>query len=150
MVLGGTHMQIPSYQMHNVLNVYRKQFTRNEILERQKAADAQAPGDQVSLSTEGKRQAIIEKVSAEIVERITNFGPQEAVDHEIVNQLEQDTGAKVDFGNSKNSEFIYNFIDSNNEKATATLPINDSHGLIDRLEELAKEAVGNSIKGPAE
>jgi len=138
-------MQIPSYQMHNVLNVYRKQFTRNEILERQKTGDIKAPGDQVSLSSEGKRQAIIEKVSAEIVERITHFGPQEAVDHEIVNQLEQDTGAKIDLWSAKHSDFIYNFIDSNNEKASATLPINDSHGLINRLEELAKEAVGKAI-----
>ena len=139
-------MQIPSYQMHNVLNVYRKQFTRNELSQRQHTGDVKAPGDRVSLSTEGKRQAIIDKVTAEIVERITNFGPQEALDHEIINQLQQDTGATVNFGDPKNSEFIYNFIDANNEKASATLSINDSNGLVNRLEELAKEAVGKTIE----
>ena len=139
-------MQIPSYQMHNVLNVYRKQFTRNELSQRQSTGDVKAPGDRVSLSSEGKRQAIIEKVTAEIVERITNFGPQEALDHEIINQLEQDTGTTVMFGDPKNSEFKYNFIDANNEKASATLSINDSNGLVSRLEELAKEAVGKAIE----
>ena len=139
-------MQIPSYQMHNVLNVYRKQFTRNELSQRQSTGDVEAPGDRVSLSSEGKRQAIIEKVTAEIVERITNFGPQEALDHEIINQLEQDTGATVNFGDSNNSEFIYNFIDAKNEKASGTLSINDSNGLVSRLEELAKEAVGKTLK----
>lgn len=138
-------MQIPSYQMHNVLNVYRKQFTRGEASQRQSTGDIQTPGDRVSLSAEGKRQAIIEKVSAEIVKRITNFGPQEAVDHEIINQLEQDTGTTVDFGDPKLSEFIYNFIDANNEKASATLSITDSNGLVNRLEELAKEAVGKTL-----
>ena len=139
-------MQIPSYQMHNVLNVYRKQFTRNEMSERQKGSSIERPNDRVSLSTEGKRQAIIEKVSAEIVKRITNFGPQEALDHEIVDQLERDTGAKVAFGDQSRSDFVYNFIDDNNQKATATLSINDSQGLIDRLEELAKKAVGQIME----
>ena len=139
-------MHISSYQMHNVLNVYRKQFTRNELSQRQSTGDVEAPGDRVSLSSEGKRQAIIEKVTAEIVERITNFGPQEALDHEIINQLEQDTGATVNFGDSNNSEFIYNFIDAKNEKASGTLSINDSNGLVSRLEELAKEAVGKTLK----
>jgi hypothetical protein len=138
-------MQIPSYQMHNVLNVYRKQFTRNELSQRQNTGEVTAPGDRVSLSSEGKRQAIIEKVTAEIVERITNFGPQEALDHEIINQLEQDTGTLVTFGDPQNAKFIYNFIDANNEKASATLSINDSDGLVNRLEELAKEAVGKTI-----
>jgi len=145
MELGGITMQIPSYKMHNVLNVYRKQFSRNEISERQKSADLKTPGERVSISSEGKRQAIIEKVSAEIVDRITNFGPQEAVDHEIVNQLAQDTGAGVAFGDPKQSDFIYNFIDTNNEKATASLSINDAHGLISRLEELAKDAAVKSL-----
>ena len=62
--------------MHNVLNVYRKPFSRHEMSERQKSADLKTPGERVSLSSEGRRQAIIQKVSAEIVARIAGCGPR--------------------------------------------------------------------------
>jgi hypothetical protein len=137
-------MQIPSYQMQNVLNAYRKQFTRNGLSEPQKASSIEPPGDRVILSTEAKRQAIIEKVSAQILKRIANFGPQEAAEHEIATQRAQDTDAKVAFEALRRSEFVYNYIDDNNQKAGATLLIKDSQGLIDRMEELAKKAVGQT------
>jgi hypothetical protein len=102
--------------------------------------------DQISISTEGKRQAIVDKVAADIVERITNFGPRDEFDQEIVKKLEDEIGRKVDFNKTKKPEFVYNTIDEANGKKTSTISVDDSRFLINRLEDLAKEAVDKNME----
>jgi len=139
-------MQISSYQIHNVLKVYSKQLSQARIIERQKALGKSTDTDKISISAEAKRQAIINRVAADIVERITNSGPQDEVEQEIVNKLENEIGKTVEFSSQDDEGFVFNEINSNNEKTTNTLLVNDSTFLIKRLEELAKEAVDKNIQ----
>jgi hypothetical protein len=139
-------MVIPSYQIHNVLKVYSKQLSQTRIIERQKAL-AEAPSvDKINISAEGKRQTIIEKVANDIVDRITQFGPQDEVEHEIVNQLQDEIGQPVEFMNMQNKQFVFNTIDDQNMKKTGTLMIEDSTMLIRRLEQIAKDAVDKNME----
>lgn len=138
-------MQIPSHQIHNVLKVYSKHLSQARAMERRKTL-AQEPGeDKINLSAGGKRQAIIEKVAADIVERITQSGPQDKVDQEIVEKLEGELGQSIDFNNQDNN-FIFNVIDKDNEKTTATFQMNDPEYFMKRLEALAKEAVDKNME----
>ena len=102
-------MQIPSHQIHNVLKVYGKQLSQTRILERKKGLGAPETTDKINLSAMGKRQAIIDRVAADIVERITQSGPRDKVDQEIVNKLETELGQQIEF-NEKNSAFVFNVI----------------------------------------
>jgi hypothetical protein len=138
-------MQIPSYQIHNVLKVYSKQLSQSRIIERQKALGKKADSDKINISAEAKRQAIINRVAADIVDRITNSGPQDEVEQEIVSKLENEIGKSVQFA-SQSTGFVFNEINGDNEKTTNTLQMNDSSFLIKRLEELAKEAVDKNIQ----
>lgn len=138
-------MQIPNHQIHNVLKVYGKQLSRARILERKKILNAPEPADKINLSAMGKRQAIIEKVAADIVERITQSGPQDKVDREIVSKLENELGQPFEF-KEKNSDFVFNVINQDNEKTVTTLQADDPDYLMKRLEELAKEAVDRNME----
>ena len=83
-------MQIPSYQIQNVLKNYSRQLSQGKILARNKAAGRSQPsGDNVSISAEAKRTTILEKVTASIVDRITTMGPKEEVELQIADQVEK-------------------------------------------------------------
>lgn len=138
-------MQIPSHQIHNVLKVYGKQLSQTRILERKKALNAPETTDKINLSAIGKRQAIIDKVAADIVDRITQSGPQDKVDQEIVSKLEDELGQPIEF-KEKNSAFVFNVINQDNEKTTSTFQADDPDYLMKRLEELAKEAVDRNME----
>ena len=139
-------MEIPTYQIHKVMRVYTKQLTQSKLLDRGKTSGGKSSMDQISISTAGKRQAIIDQVAADIVDRITNFGPRDEFDKEIVDKLESEIGQKVDFHKAKKSEFVFNTIDEEKGKTTSSIPVDDSRFLINRLEDLAKEAVDRNME----
>ncbi len=138
-------MQIPSYQIDNVLKVYSKQISRGKVIERQKTLARKSSADKITISSEGKREAIINKVASDIVERITNFGPQNEQDKTITDRLEKELGKKLDYGNLDGNKFVYNSIDENNTKVKNTLSVENSNFVIKRLEELAKETVNQNM-----
>lgn len=133
-------MEITTYQIHNVLKVYSRQLSRNRSIERRKAFGMETSLDNISISSEGRRQSVIDKVAGDIINRITDYGPQSDVEHEIVNQL------KTGLGEKDLSEFVYNRIDENNQKTTSKLSVEDSGFVLNRLEELTKEAVDKRME----
>jgi hypothetical protein len=139
-------MLIPTHQIHNVLKVYSKQLSQTRMIERQKELGRKQPTDNVTISAEAKRQSIIDKVAADIVDRITQSGPQDDVEKQIVGKLETEIGQPVSFANRREDQFVFNVIDGNNEKTTNTLAIENSGFLINRLEQLAKEAVDKNME----
>ncbi len=142
-------MQIPSYQIQNVLKVYSRQLTQGKILARTKAAsNNQVSADNVSISSEGKRASIIEKVAASIVDRITTVGPQEEIEHNIAGQIEKELGQKINFTQRKEEKFSFTTIDENNIKTTKTLSVEDSEFVIKRMTELARQAADSNMESP--
>jgi len=133
-------MEITSYQIHNVLKTYSRQLSRSKGFDRRNASGSTAPADKINISSEGRRQAIIDKVSADIVNRITSFGPQNEEEHGIVNQLKQE------FVTEGVTEFAYNQIDENNNKISSKLPLKDSNFILKRLEQLTKNTVDKNME----
>ena len=77
-------MHIPSYQIQNVLKVYSKQLSQQKFLAKNKVLQQNTTSaDSVTLSSKGKRQAIIEKVATSIIDKITMEGPRELVEEKI-------------------------------------------------------------------
>ncbi|MCF8067355.1 MAG: hypothetical protein K9L30_02095 [Desulfobacterales bacterium] len=139
-------MQIPSYQINNILKVYTRQLSQSKLINRQKEFAQERATDSTELSSEGKRQAVIEQVSAEIINRITHFGPQDESEEDIIKQLKNEIGKEIEIIPKGGSNFIYNTLDENNEKVTQTLSVEDSNFLIKRLEELVKVAVDKNME----
>jgi len=139
-------MQIPSYQIQNVLKVYSRQLSQGKILSRNKFGAANKPStDSVTISSEGKRKAIIDKVAANIVDRIITEGPKEKNEEKITDQIEKEFGKKINFARDKN-QFTYTVIDENNEKITHTLSVEDSKFIVKRMTELARQVADNNME----
>ena len=132
-------MFVPSYQMHNVLNVYSKQLRHNMTSANKKNLSEKLPTDQVSLTPEGKRQATIEKVSKDILEKITQLGSRNGVDQQPTERAKDGVEKETTADDGKETTFVFNVIDTINQKRKNTLSVEDSSFLIKRLEQLSKE-----------
>ncbi len=138
-------MVVTSYQIHNVIDDYSKRLSRSRQVNRKKADPSSSSADRISLSSEGKRQSVIDRVSANIVERITRFGPQNDVDQEIVGQLRDEVDKNGSCKDQNAVEFVFNVIDGKCAKTTNTLSAKDSGSMLKRLEELTREKVGRDM-----
>jgi len=136
-------MQIPSYQIQNVLKVYSRQLSQGKMMSRKFGNADKASADNVTLSSEGKRKAIIDKVAANIVDRIITEGPKEKNEEIITRQIEQEFGKKINF--NKN-QLTYAVIDENNQKTTHTLSVEDSKFIVKRMTELARQVADSNME----
>ena len=99
----------------------------------------------MTLSSEGKRQAIIDKVAANIVDRIITEGPKEQNEEKITTQIEKELGKKINFTKDRN-QFTYTVIDENNQKSTRTLSVEDSKFIVKRMTELARQVADSNME----
>ncbi len=133
-------MNVPSYQMHNVLNVYSKQLRQNMDSADRTKPPASLPEDRVSLTPEVKRQATIEKVSRDILSKISSYGSHHTGRPGVLEQADVSSKASSSSAEVENRTFIFNAIDKINNKTRNTLSVDDSSVLIQRLDQLAKQA----------
>jgi len=139
-------MYVPSYQMHNVLNVYSKQLRQNLALGGTHKRSEQLPADRVNLTPEGKRRAMIEKVSKDILDKISRYGSLSANRHDLTDLAKTDSINGTISDKEKKTTFVFNAIDAINNKKTNTLSVEDSSFLIQRLEQSAKEVGDNKTE----
>ena len=138
-------MYITNYQIQNVLKVYTTQLSRNSGPESPKSQAKRPISDNITISAEGRRQSIIDKVAGDIVDRITQHGPQNQVDRDIISQLQEEIKDKTPVENQKDDQFVYNEINHQQEKTTQTLMVEDTHFLLKRLEQIAKDTVEKNM-----
>lgn len=108
-------MYIHNYQIHNVLNEYRKQLTRGPEGTGRKTSSGQTRNDRVEISDNGQRQSIIDQVSAEIVDRITKSGARNRFEDALAAYL---ANPSYPGNNNQGKEFTYTFIDEYDRKLT--------------------------------
>ncbi len=124
-------MYIHSYQMHNVLNVYRKQLSQGTAQGLSGDADkSRTAKDRINISNDRQRQSLFEKISSEIVERITRFGPDTECKRILAGQYTQTdaresqepANPEADEDHGNDMPFTYTLIDEHNQKTTHRLP----------------------------
>ena len=116
-------MYIHSYQIHNVLNDYRKQLSHGPRNGGGKHPAANEFRDRISISTDGQRRSIMEKISSDIVARITEGGPQNQFEVALADRLSDQTAREGISASNDPPEFKYTEIDEHNRKRTNTLTI---------------------------
>ena len=126
-------IRIPSYKIHNVLKVYCKQVNQ-ELGEK----DSDESVNRVRVSAEGKREAIIDRVADEIVQKIKEFASPDKAGKNALNLLENASSPPKNGAEGKGDpRFTFNTIGADNVKTTRALSLEDSDFFISRLEELA-------------
>ena len=136
-------MLISAYQVNNVLRVYGDQLRQSRIMDRAKNNPSPTP-DKISISAEAKRKSVTETVASSIVDRITQYGPNDNVEKEVFEKLESEVGGRLAISKKSSSELIFKQIDENGE-TTNSLSIEDSNFLVQRLNKITRETVENKL-----
>ena len=136
-------MIISPYQVNNVLRVYGDQLRHNRIPS--KSTDENIPqSDKISISAEAKRKAVIDKISSDIIDKITQYGPHDNIEEEVFQKLENEYGANLAITKKSPTNLIFKVIDENGETINS-LSIEDSKFLKYKLEEITKETVNDNM-----
>lgn len=144
MISGGTYMNIQSYQVHNVLNVYRRQLSQVKSDQPRLGVTPNAQSDAVTISAQEKNQSIMEKVTASVLKKITNVEPGTDFDQEMIRQTQHTAPNQTRL--QKDKAFTFNTIVENNQKETRSIAVDNSQMLMNRLDELAKAAVNRKAE----
>lgn len=137
-------MYIQSYQIHNVLNVYRRQLSQANSIPEGKSGPRHPRSDAVSISEHGKNQSIMEKVTASVLKKITNVDPGSEFSREMIKQVQHTPHDPHSIQRDKS--FIFNTIIGDNQKETRSIAVDTSRGLMNRLDELARAAVSRKTE----
>lgn len=131
-------MYIQSYQIHNVLNVYRRQLSQGQSDPFGGADASDSQSDSVKISTKINNPSILEKVTASVLKKITSVEPGSDMNREMSQPVQPtDILHKV----QKDNEFIFNTIVGSQPRQTRSIAMDSSQVLMNRLDELAKASV---------
>jgi hypothetical protein len=134
-------MHISDYHVHNVLRAYGKQLSLSRRGIRDKSQTPPKQMDSITISTEARRKTVIEKVTADIVERVVRTGPRDSIEQEAFEQLENEYGTDLALEENEREEFIFKVIDREKGEEMKTLSLEDSRALKNRLEEITKTKI---------
>ncbi len=124
-------MQIQSYQIHNVLDFYRKQLSQGKLERPIQTGGGDTAKDSVYISPEGKSQAIMEKVTDSVLKKITNVKPESVPgDGTLQSPLPNGGGAN---SARYDNRFVFKTIAGNNQLETRSIAVDDSQMLVRRL-----------------
>jgi len=137
-------MMITAYQVNNVLRVYGDQLRHGRITNRSQDTNAGLP-DRISISTKARRKTIIDNITANIVDKITQYGPYDKVEKEVFEKLENEYGGHLAITGNNPNGLIFKEIDENGETINS-LSIEDSNFLTNKLTEITKETIDKNMK----
>jgi hypothetical protein len=132
-------MQVPSYQMHNVLNHYSRRLSRHVTIQSAKKSGGCVGGAPVELSRTGKRRAGQGAVSNQIFNKIKEVflrcRASQPPRQEPVPESDADPA----------HHFVYNVIDPVNHQKTNRRIAGDSNFVLKGLEETEEKKVGSRL-----
>jgi hypothetical protein len=137
-------MQVTSYQMHNVLECYRKKLSRTPGNEKSANFPSKKMVGDLALSPETSRMATMDKISQQVLDKVTDVVAFSNSPDPSRNETQGNTGGGESVGEPATEEFKYHVMDSINHKRTARLPMGDPAALARRLDQMAERPSANT------
>lgn len=137
-------MHIQSYQIHNVLNVYRRQLSQVPSSEGKGCGVTEEHPDSIRISTEAKSLSIMQKVADNVIKKITAITPESEFEQALAARL----ASREEHLDPADSDqmFVFHTIDADNRKQTRSIAVDDFRGLMNRLNELASVAINRKAE----
>ena len=140
-------MNIPSYQMDNILNAYSRQLRRNRSVASRTRSESDPHLDQIRLSSEGKRRAALKKVKEDILTFMNSLGSQ-------TSEVRPQTGSKGagpdrsgTATDHRHTQFEYHVIEDTDTKTRNSLSIKDFSLFFDQAKKRSRARPDQEIGG---
>jgi hypothetical protein len=138
------NMILSAYHVNNVLRVYGDQLRQSKISSRPKNANSAVP-DRISISSNARRKTIIDNITSNIIDKITQFGPQATVEKEVFEKLENEYGGHLTISGDNPNELIFKEINEHGETINS-LSIEDSIFLTNKLKQITQETINKNMR----
>jgi hypothetical protein len=132
-------MPISARQIKNVLRVYGDQLRQSIIPDRPEVTNANKP-ERISISLMTRQKTIIDNITSNIIERITQSGLHDTDEKAAVQELENEHENPLAINEDRRNNFIFKEIDGNAESINS-LSIEDSKFLTNKLMVISKETI---------
>jgi hypothetical protein len=132
-------MQVSSYQMHNVLECFGRRLSRMRKNEKPAEGLPKKIADEQALSPESSRQATMEKISRQVLNKVTDAAALSLSQEKTVPESPENGGNAAAAPDPAETEFTFNVIDAINRKRTSRLAMGDPATLIRRLDRMAEK-----------
>lgn len=136
-------MVISTYQVNNVLRVYKGQLRQGQLSNRANTEETIMP-DRISISSEAKRKAVIDRIASDVYNRITQNGPHDDVEKKVFEKLENEYGGHLTIAQESQNELHFKEINEHGE-TIHLLSLEDSKFLSHKLKEITKETVDQNM-----
>jgi hypothetical protein len=137
-------MVISAYHVNNVLRVYGDQLRQSKISSRLNHTDPAKP-DRISISSNARRKTIIDNITTNIINKITQYGPHDNVEKEVFEKLENEYGRQLTISGDNPNELVFKEINEQGETINS-LSIEDSSFLTNKLKEITQETIDKNMK----
>ena len=133
-------MAISTYHIHNVLRTYSRQLSKEKQRCHNNVACRGIGADWISVSARARREAVIDKVTSDIVNRIIRRGPREDMEPGICRKIKAQRG---NGGSAKEEDpkMFFKLTDKEKGEVKKTISIEDSRSPKAQSE---KSAVGKA------
>ena len=119
-------MRVPSHQIYNILNIYSKWVSKNGESSLEKFNGDSSTFDGPRISADRYRRSIMQKVSVNIVSKLTCLESSNKRSHAIAERLKDYEGKNGKLDEIIEEKFIYNAIDQGRGKTKNILLIDKS------------------------
>lgn len=135
-------MYVPSYQIHNVLRVYSRQLTRTSAQGVPNLEDESRTAGNLGIAGSGKRAAVLQRISSDIVKKMTKAGTDKEPDS--LSEFPASPAISSELAGGSDAEdrqhvFAYNIIEKDLCKQGQKISETSSRQLMDRLNVLAEK-----------
>ena len=137
-------MVISAYHVNNVLRVYGDQLRQSKISNSLNHTDPGKP-DRISISSNARRKTIIDNITTNIINKITQYGPHDNVEKEVFEKLENEYGRQLTISGDNPNELVFKEINEQGETINS-LSIEDSSFLTNKLKEITQETIDKNMK----
>jgi len=124
-------MVISEHHINNVLRVYGDQLRQGMISSRPEDTDTSEP-EKIGISAKSRRETILDDITSNIIERITQSVPHDNVEKEVFKKLRSEHEKPLAINEDRHNKLIFKEIDENSETINS-LSIKDSRFLSNKL-----------------
>jgi hypothetical protein len=138
-------MVITSYHIQNVLRTYSQQISEGSRLARSRKSDRGEQNDFVKISSEARKRHMVDTISQEMFNHLTQTSERNGTAQEILNRLSQEYGKPLEVDRKENENLVFKVMDQAGKEVVDTLSPMDSEQLKNRLIDITKTIVSNNL-----
>ncbi len=138
-------MVITSYHIQNVLRTYSQQISEGSRLARSRKSDKGEQNDFVKISSEARKRHMVDTISQEMLNHLTQTSERNGTAQEILNRLSQEYGKPLEVDRKENEYLVFKVMDQAGKEVVDTLSPMDSEQLKNRLIDITKTIVSNNL-----